>query len=65
MVASMQESPVLSGESYPDECWMFCNSVALAAIRMADVLDGTDHSELLRRWVEMAKRKLTDPQPAC
>ncbi len=61
MVARMQKSPVLSAESYPDECWTFCNAVALAAIRVADVLDGSDHSALLAAWVATAKRKLTDP----
>jgi len=63
MVAQMEQSPVLSGESYPNECWTFCNSVALAAIHIADVLDGTaDHRELLRRWLEQAKAKLVHPQ---
>ena len=41
MVRRMEAGPVLCAESYPDECWMFCNSVALAAIRMSDRLDGT------------------------
>lgn len=45
-------------ESYPDECWMFDHVVALAAIRMADYLDGSDHSALCRRWLAMAKQKL-------
>jgi hypothetical protein len=62
MVAYMQESPVLSGESYPDEAWMFCNTTALAAIRIADVLDGTDHSDFIGRWLEVAKRELVDPE---
>lgn len=62
MVASMQESPVLLGESYPNESWIFCNSIALAAIRIADVLDGTDHSAFLQEWVEVAQRELVDPQ---
>jgi hypothetical protein len=62
MVAYMQESPVLSGESYPDEAWMFCNTTALAAIRIADVLDGTDHSDFIDRWLEVAKRDLVDPE---
>jgi hypothetical protein len=60
MVSYMQESPVLSGESYPDECWTFCNSVALTAIRISDVLDGTDHSEFIAAWLAMAKEKLVD-----
>lgn len=60
VVARMEASPTLSAESYPDECWTFCNSVALAAIRVADRLDGTDHSILSRRWIERAGAKLLD-----
>ncbi len=55
----MQKSPVLSGESYPTECWMFCNAVALAALKTGDYLDGTDHSDFFRQWIETAKQKLT------
>jgi hypothetical protein len=62
MAAYMQESPVLSGESYPDESWMFCNTTALVAMRIADALDGSDHSEFIRRWLETARRDLTDPE---
>ena len=62
MVSRMRQSPVLCAESYPDECWIFCNTVSLAAIQMADVLDGTDHSAFLASWVETAKQKLTDPK---
>lgn len=62
MVARMESSPTLSAESYPDECWTFCNALALDAIQTADYLDGTDHSALLRRWVALAKVKLTDPK---
>lgn len=62
MVGRMKQSPVLSAESYPDECWLFCNTVSLAAIRLADALDGTDHSAFLRDWVATAKKKLTEPE---
>lgn len=62
MIGRMEQSPVLLAESYPDECWLFCNSVGLAAIRMADVLDGTDHSAFLNKWVATAKTKLLDPR---
>ena len=58
----MQESPVLAGESYPDECWTFCNTVALAAMRMSDALDKTDHKEFFRRWLDNARTKLVDPK---
>lgn len=62
MVERMEQSPVLSAESYPDECWLFCNTVALAAIRISDFLDGTDHGEFFRRWVAAARAKLIEPK---
>lgn len=60
MTAAMSQSPVLCGESYPNECWMFCNAVALAAMRMSDALDNADHSEFIGKWLETAKARLTD-----
>jgi hypothetical protein len=62
LLAYMNKSPVLCGESYPDECWTFCNSVALCAIRMHDVLDGRDHSAFIQKWIATAKQKLTDKE---
>lgn len=56
----MNKGKVLSAESYPDECWTFCNTVALAAITMSDILDGRDHSDFCRQWIETAKKKLID-----
>ena len=58
IVRRMQASPVMCTESYPDECWMFCNTVALAAIRITDHLEGTDHSDFFRQWVRVAKERL-------
>lgn len=60
MEARMRRGPVLSAESYPDECWMFDNAVALAAMKLADKLDGSDHSAFQRQWLELAKQKLVD-----
>ena len=60
MISRMNESPVLCAESYPDECWIFCNTVSLAAIRIADVLDATDHSQFLSEWVRNAQKTLID-----
>jgi hypothetical protein len=62
IVARFQKSPQKLLESYPDECWMFDHCVALDAIKTADYLDGTDHSELIRDWIAMAKQKLVDPK---
>jgi Linalool dehydratase/isomerase len=62
MTQRMDRGAVLSAESYPDECWTFDNAAALDAVRMSDQLDGGDHSDLIHRWVAMAKKKLVDPQ---
>lgn len=58
MVLQMEQSPVLCAESYPNECWMFCNCVGAAAIRITDVLDHTDHSAFLRRWLAKVRERL-------
>ena len=62
MEERMRKGPVLCAESYPNECWMFCNTAALAAMKIADVLDGTDHSAFFREWLSTAKQKLVDRQ---
>jgi hypothetical protein len=62
MERAMRDAPLLCAESYPDECLVFCNTVALAALRCSDVLDGTDHASLFRDWVAMAKSKLVEPR---
>ncbi len=58
MAERLRQSPQLVVESYPDECWMFDHVVALDAMRLADALDGSDHSELIHKWLAMAKKKL-------
>jgi hypothetical protein len=45
-------------ESYPNECWTFDHAVALAALRLADNLNGTDHSAVIRDWLGFAKQHL-------
>ena len=62
MVERMKRSPSLSAESYPDECWIFDNANALAAVRISDVLDGGDHRQFCREWIDRAKKTLLDPR---
>ena len=62
MVERFRKSPQMMLESYPDECWTFDHCVALDAIKMADSLDGTDHSQLIHDWIAMAKQRLVDPK---
>ena len=51
-------NPIMASESYPDECWTFDHTVALAAFKVADRLDGTDRSALCQKWIAIAKEKL-------
>lgn len=61
IAAQMERGPVMSAESYPDECWTFCNTVALAAIRTSDSITGEDHRALASGWVRAAREHLVDP----
>ena len=58
IIERMETSPVLGAESYPNECWTFDHAVALAALKVADHLDGTDHSAFWRKWLAIAKERL-------
>ena len=62
VIDRMSRGQILCAESYPDECWLFCNSVAMAAVRMSEVLDGADHSELKMRWLAQLRGRLTDAE---
>jgi hypothetical protein len=57
---AMGRGPLLCAESYPDECWMFDNTAALAALKMADAVDGSDHAPFFAKWLDTAKVRLTD-----
>ncbi|HEY2370495.1 MAG TPA: hypothetical protein VGH87_29060, partial [Polyangiaceae bacterium] len=60
---AMRRSPTMSAESYPDECWTFCNTTALAALAMLDASRGDHaHARLANDWVLQAKSKLVDPR---
>jgi hypothetical protein len=56
----MRSNPLMAMESYPDECWTYDHAVALVAFKVADRLDGTDHTALCQQWVAMAKEHLID-----
>ena len=58
VVRQIERGPALLAESYPDEVWLFCNAVALAAVRIDDVVDGAPgrHAALFARWVANARR---------
>ena len=60
--ARLRHRPGRFLESYPDECWTFDHCVAFDAMKLADRLDGTDHSGLIRDWITLAKQRLVDPQ---
>ena len=62
IVERMAAGPIHNAESYPDECWTFCNTMALAAVQLSDATDGRDHSEFTSKWVEAAKANLIDQE---
>lgn len=57
----MSTSPTLCAESYPDECWMFCNSAAVAAIYMAEALGLAEPAGFPRQWLSHVTGQLQDP----
>lgn len=61
VAANMAAGPVHSAESYPNECWTFCNTVGLGALRLQAVLDGDLYPGLRRDWLASAKAKLVEP----
>lgn len=58
--SAMNASPSRSGESYPDEAWTFCNTTALAALKLYDAARGTDHRTFATQWLDYAKAHLVD-----
>ena len=62
LVRYLSQSPSFNGESYPNECWMFCNAIAATAVRISDQVDDRDHSTFLQRWLAATKAKLLDPK---
>ena len=60
MVRQMKESPILASESYPDECWLFCNSIAIATIKIGEVLDSNGNGKFIKDWLKVTKKRLVD-----
>jgi hypothetical protein len=60
LTALLGQNDLHAAESYPNECWTFDHAVALAALRVADKLDGTDHHALIKAWLDAAHAHLTD-----
>jgi hypothetical protein len=62
ITARLTDAPLHSAESYPDECWTFCNTIALVALRLYDRRTGEDHRPLVARWLGDARAHLIDPR---
>jgi hypothetical protein len=62
VIRQLEASPHLFAESYPDEGWTFCNSIAVAALHLSDRVDGRDHSDLIGRFLASMKQKLVEPR---
>jgi len=61
-IRMIEAGAVLCGESYPNECWLWCTPLALASVRVHDVLEGEDHGKLFRLWESVARERLVDPR---
>ncbi len=59
-IERIEKSPVMLAESYPNQCWAFDHTMALAALKLADKLDNQDHSPFINRWLASAKEHLVD-----
>ncbi|MCK5706565.1 MAG: hypothetical protein KAI43_02840 [Candidatus Aureabacteria bacterium] len=62
MISQMKQSPVLSAESYPDECWLFCNTAAIASIKIGDILGTGENVEFINEWLEVLKANFIEPK---
>jgi hypothetical protein len=60
ITAQLERSTSFAGESYPNEGWVFCNTIALAATRLSDAVDGRNHQALRLRWLTEARQRLVD-----
>jgi hypothetical protein len=60
VIASMRRGPVLCAESYPNECWMFCNTTALAAATLADAVENRNRAGFAQEWLDTARAELVD-----
>lgn len=58
--AAMRAGPVLSAESYPDECWTFCNTFALAALKLGEAAGVVVDPGLPDAWVRSARGRLVE-----
>jgi len=58
----LETAPNHLAESYPDEGWTFCNTIALAALRVSDGVDGRSHEPLIARWLASARLRLIEPR---
>lgn len=62
VAGQLERAPLHLGESYPDEGWTFCNTIALAALRLSDRVDGRSHDALIARWLASARAHLIEPR---
>lgn len=58
----LETAPLHLAESYPDEGWTFCNTIAVASLRLSDRVDGRSHADLIGRWLSSAKQHLVEPK---
>lgn len=58
--AQMRAGPLLSAESYPNECWTFCNTFGLAALRLGEAVGVPVDPRLPDAWIAHSRAHLLD-----
>jgi len=60
LMRRLERNPILTLETYPNERYPVDNCAVIASIGLYDRATGTDHSVLIKRWVENFKSRYID-----
>jgi hypothetical protein len=62
LIRRLTASPIKLAETYPDEIYPVDNCFVIGSIGLHQAATGSDHRELIRDWVEHARRRYVDPK---
>jgi hypothetical protein len=61
VASSLLAGPIHAAESYPNECWIFCNTLAIAALGVLGAGRGDPWHAARTAFLDEAKARLLDP----
>jgi hypothetical protein len=62
LVRRLEQNPILTLETYPNERYPVDNCAVIASIGLYDQATGANHSVLIKRWMENFKKNYIDPK---